>query len=121
MYTRRQFLQLAGIAVVTSQIPRSTRLIDSLIQDTPLIQGRALTAQTVFAQPSLAAAPVGQLWPDGVTPILAVRDDWYHLPQGFAPRISLQPMTPFQPAPPPERFTEPFWAEVIGPVASVGW
>lgn len=119
MYTRRQFLQLAGIAVVTSQIPHSTRLIESLIQDTSTLQGRALTAQTVFAQPSLAAAQVSQLWPDSVTPILAVHDNWYHLPQGFVPRTSLQPLTPYRPIPQPEHFTAPFWAEVIGPVASV--
>jgi hypothetical protein len=119
VYTRRQFLQLAGIAVVSSQIPPSARWIESLIQDTAAMQGRALTPQTVFSQPSLSTSFVDQLWPDSVTSILAVHGDWYRLPQGFVPRTSLQPMKPFHPEPQPENVTLPFWAEVTGPAASI--
>lgn len=119
MYTRRQFLQLAGIAVVSSQIPPSARFIESLVQDTATMQGRALTAQTVFSQPSLSAPPVNQLWPDSVTPILSAYGDWYHLPQGFVPRTSLQPMKPYLPEPQPVNAALPFWAEVTGPAASI--
>ncbi|MBI5669055.1 MAG: L,D-transpeptidase [Chloroflexi bacterium] len=118
MYTRRQFLQLTGIAALGSQLSPSLRFIHALVPDAPALQGRALTASTVYARPSLNAAPAVRLWPDTVTPIHAAQGDWYRLPEGFAPRSDIQPMKPGTPAA-VQTPDAPFWAEVIAPAASV--
>lgn len=118
MHTRRQFLQLAGIAAVGSQLSPSFHFMLSLVQDAPALQGRALAALTVYARPTLASAPTARLWPDTVTPILDANGDWYRLPEGFAPRGSIQPMKPHTSS--AARIPDaPFWAEVTAPAASV--
>ncbi|NWG16347.1 MAG: L,D-transpeptidase [Chloroflexi bacterium] len=116
MYTRRQFLQLAGIAAIGSRLPS---LFTQSLRDTSSPVGRALDAAAVYRHPALEAAPVGQLWPDSIVPILGERGAWYQTPGGYVARDLLQPMKPappFQRAPLP---SEPFWAEVAGPVAAV--
>ncbi len=118
MYTRRQFLQLTGIALVGSQLSPAARWFQPLTA--PMAQqGRALMAATIYAQAAVVAAPVARLWPDSVTPILAADSAWYQLPDGFTPRAALQPMKPVVADLPVAPTATPFWAEVAGPVASV--
>lgn len=118
MHTRRQFLQLAGIAAFGSHLSPSFQFMKSLVPEAPALQGRALAALTVYARPSLEAAPIARLWPDAVTALLDTQGDWYRLPNGFAPRSGIQPMKPASPAAVPPRDL-PFWSEVAAPVASV--
>ncbi len=115
--SRRQFLQLTGIAFVGSQLS-SIHLFDH----TPAVQqvhGRALVGAPVRAFPSAAAPTLGRLWPDSITPALSAYGEWYRLEHGYTERQHIQPMKPYQPNPQPPAIHEPFWAEVAGPVAAV--
>lgn len=116
MYTRRQFLQLAGIAVIGSQLPP---LFNESLQETPSMLGRALDAAAVYRRPSLDAAPVNRLWPDSIVPILDQRGAWYRTPDGYIAREMLQPMKPVPPFESAALPSEAFWAEAAGPVAPV--
>lgn len=122
---RRQFLQLAGIAVIGSQLPAPAVFMQALIPDTAAHQGRALEALRVYNQPGAVSQPIAHLWPDSVVSILDSLDDpggrggWYRTPDGYAPRPGIQPMKPYHPAAFPEAPDGPFWAEVAGPVASI--
>lgn len=114
MLSRRQFLQAAGIAVAAHALPR---LPASAPTFEPLY-GRALETLPVYAAPDSAAPLVTRLWSDTVTPILDTRGGWYRLPDGFAPRHSIQPMTaPTRRAETPA--ATPLWAEVTGALAIV--
>ncbi|MCC6803017.1 MAG: L,D-transpeptidase [Anaerolineae bacterium] len=119
MLSRRQFLQAAGIAVAAHALPRlplPASSFEPLYGQTLFV--RALETLPVYAAPDAAAPLVTRLWSDTVTQILDTRGGWYHLPDGFAPRQSIQPMIA------PARITEtpaapPFWAEVSGALAVV--
>ena len=119
MFSRRRFLQLAGIAVAAASVPHLT----SAAPVFEPVYGRALAATPVYSAPSVSAPLVARLWSDSVTPILAVsvgaaNSAWYRLPQGYARRENLQPMIA------PARRSDsssapPFWAEVSAAVAVV--
>ncbi len=112
--SRRQFLQIAGITAAAAHLPHLTFAAPSF----DAVYGRALDAVPVYAAPSIDAPLQTRLWSDSVMPILGAHGGWYHLPDGYARREDLQPMTA------PARRIEvpaepPFWGEVIGAVAVV--
>ena len=118
MYTRRQFLQLAGIALAGSQLSPILSRFEAQAAEPHPFQARALEVANIHSHPDSDAAIVKRLWPDSVSPIIEPRGEWYRLADGFAPRTSLQPMKPPLAAPLPTA-TIPFWAEVTAPAAPV--
>jgi hypothetical protein len=115
IFSRRQFLQLAGIALAGVQIDPA-RLFHSAPQNAPLTNmGRALAAAPIYSAPN--AQVIAHLWPDSVMPIHDSKGDWYKVPQGYILKTALQPMALYET---PAQIEKPiFWAEVAGPVAAV--
>lgn len=115
-YSRRQFLQIAGISIVGSQLS-FPKWLD--INQAVHIQARALAVTPVYSHPHLDAPIVTRLWPDSVAEILNSHGNWYRLPQGFVEEIALQPMTIPTTQSHPIDLQAQFWGEVVGPVAIV--
>ncbi len=115
IFSRRQFLKLAGIALVGTQIDPA-RLFHAAPQNVPLTHmGRALFAAPIHSAPN--APVIAHLWPDSVTPIHASKGLWYKVPQGYVLKTALQPMALDET---PAQIEKPiFWAEVAGPVAAI--
>jgi hypothetical protein len=110
--SRRQFLQLAGVISLGHfsglEVPSFSNL-----------QGRALRAAPVYPRPDHHTQPLRHLWPDSVTPLAAVTDDWYRVPKGFARRSDLQPVALQEAIPVSQETPLPVWAEVGTAVAVV--
>lgn len=117
MFSRRQFLQAAGIAVAAAQL----RQLDFLTPAAPrfdAVYGRALVTTPVHAAPNTDAPLIKRLWSDTVVPIYGSDGDWYRLSTGYAQRENVQPLiVPARRAETPS--VPPFWAEVIGALAIV--
>lgn len=115
IFSRRQFLRLAGIGLVGTQID-PVRLFHPAPQNAPLAHmGRALATTPIYNAPN--AQVIAHLWPDSVAAIHASKGLWYKLPQGYVLKTALQPMALYENPSPVERPI--FWAEVAGPVAAV--
>ncbi len=120
MFSRRQFLQAAGITIAASaQAAYLPRLALTVV--TPnfdAIYGRAFVTAPIYAAPDFAAPISTRLWSDSITPILATEGVWYRLPTGYAPRTMLQPLiAPVQRSDSPS--APPFWVEVTAALAVV--
>lgn len=113
--SRRNFLQIAGITLLGSQL-----MPELLFQQAaaPHLMGRTLAATPVYAAARSDAAIRAYLWPDSLVRILDSQGSWYHVPGGYVSRISLQPMTAMQPHR-PWKPDEGEWIEVSAPVAVV--
>lgn len=118
-FSRRKFLQLTGIVLLGTTLTPSAALLDDLIPAVDTFQGRALNSLAIFRSPHLAAPVVSHMWADSVVTLLEKLNDWYLLPQGYAPVAHIQPMTEYastvKTAPP----ALPCWMEVSAPVAVV--
>jgi hypothetical protein len=115
VFSRRQFLQLAGIALLGTQIDPA-RFFTPLSQSLPPTHAaRTLIPASVHRAPN--AQVTAHLWPDSVVSIHASEGHWYKLPQGYVVKTALQPMALYETPPQIERPI--FWAEVAGPVAAV--
>ena len=112
-YSRRQFLQLSGIALISTKFPPFS------FPDAPIYYGRALQAIPLYTLKNLGSKVAGNLWPDSIMPIYSADDDWYHVPGGYVKRVMMQPMTRYEPSPYPQTQALPFWAEVAAPVAPI--
>jgi hypothetical protein len=117
IFSRRQFLQLAGIGLLGSQISPA-RLFYAPMPNLPLVQmGRTLAAAPIYSAPVAQNPIIEHLWPDSVVPIQESQGAWYKLPQGYALKTALQPMALYET---PAQIEKPiFWGEVAGPVAPV--
>ena len=114
MLSRRRFLQLAGIAVVSAHLPR----VPSITPRFDAVYGRALGTVPLYAAPHTDAPLVTRLWSDTVVPILGADDSWVRLRRGYTPRENLQPMiAPAQRS--ASSSAPPFWGEVCGAIAVV--
>jgi hypothetical protein len=113
-YSRRRFLQLSGIALLSTQIqfPLFT------VSRQKVYQGRALEAAPVHLEKDLLSLTSRQLWPDSIVPIYESDEHWYQVPDGYVQRHLIQPMTPYEPGI-NQGSSVPFWAEVAAPVAPV--
>ncbi|MBZ0285071.1 MAG: hypothetical protein K8L97_30325 [Anaerolineae bacterium] len=116
-YSRRSFLKLSGIALSATALQPLHPLLR--VEEQPQYRGRALTALSVYQTPSVDAPLVTYRWPDSIVPILEEHQNWYRIEDGYVPRAGLQPMMPISPDLNITIPDEPFWAEVIGPVAIV--
>jgi hypothetical protein len=110
--SRRQFLQLSGIVLLsTSPLLNTFRQFEA---NQPELYGRALTVLPVHRDDGVV---VTTLWQNTVVRIIDGDDEVYRLPDGYVARARIQPMTiqwnPSAVAP----AELPFWAEVAGPVA----
>lgn len=114
LYSRRQFLQLSGIACISAQFQFSWLTRSSNVGQ----QGRALEATPAHSQRNLRSPVVGYLWPDCIVSIYGADSFWYEVPNGYVPRSLVQPMASYEPAI-NLRTPTPFWAEVAAPVAPV--
>jgi hypothetical protein len=115
LLSRRNFLQMAGIAAVSSRFLAFKAFLNAA---TTLV-GRPFEALPVRSARRADAPVVSHLWPDSIVPILDADGDWYAIPGGYVPRGRMQPMFPYQPQtdiPMPDRS---FWAEVAAPAATV--
>lgn len=110
--SRRQFLQFAGITLISGQLPDFGRS-----EPVSEVYGRALRPTAVYRQADTTSSIIHHLWPDQVLPVTDTRGDWYQTAGGYVERTALQPISPRSPQPAP--IGSPFWAEVIGPVAPV--
>jgi hypothetical protein len=107
--SRRQFLQFAGIVIMGQSIGFE-------IPDAPHF-GRAFAAAPVHHSPN---GPVtGHLWPDSITPLIAVYENWYQVEQGYVKRADLQPISYDPAAHPSTPVNPPAWAMVVAPSASI--
>jgi hypothetical protein len=112
LLSRRQFLQLTGIAVLGSAIglPEMPALSAAF--------GRTLQAVPVRQHPQHTAPITQHLWPDTVLPITPLPGAWYQTSEGYVEKAHIQPimsditytLTAIQ---------APFWAEVSAPVAAI--
>lgn len=82
-------------------------------------QGRALSAAPIYHAPNPSSEIIATLWPDSVSHIRAVDENWYLLSNGYVERGEMQPMYPREPMPELQIPVIPFWAEVVGPVAPI--
>jgi hypothetical protein len=115
IFSRRQFLQLAGVALAGSQIDL-TRFFQPAPQNVPVTHlGRALAVAPVHRTPN--GGIIAHLWPDSVLPIQASKGAWFKLAQGYVLKTALQPMALYDAPAQVEKPT--FWAEVAGPVAAI--
>ncbi len=114
-YSRRQFLQLAGVILLNTKVQFSW-LHDSL---QTVVQGRALEATPVYTRKTQPASIVRHLWPDSITTIYDDDENWYRVPEGFVPRCTVQPMISYMPYSHIAGSPIPFWAQVATPVAPV--
>lgn len=111
--SRRQFLQLAGIALF------HTHLINFPVPTLHSSYGRTLQAVPVRVRPDYTDDVIAHLWPDSIVSISPVQNNWYATQAGFVPKEAVQPVLiqpttqPFFPS------TIPFWAEVLAPCAAV--
>ena len=112
--SRRQFLQLTGIAVLGRAVG---------LAEIPILSaahGRALLAAPVRLQPQHTAPISHHLWPDTVLPITALPGAWYQTSEGYIEKIHVQPMmTGASFSQSPSTSQPPFWAEVSAPVATI--
>ncbi len=112
--TRRLFLQITGGSLLAGGLlPDQFPALDGL-----RLAGRALRHAPVLASPG---SPVVMrcLWPDSVTVLEGVAEDWFRVRGGVVARRDLQPMPPYTPEAvrPPQ--TLPALMSVIAPVAPV--
>jgi hypothetical protein len=108
--SRRQFLQLTGIAVLGSAVG---------LPEMPIVSaayGRTFVAAPV--RPNPAAPITHHLWPDSVLPITALPGGWYRTNEGYIEKVHMQPI--MMPEPTSQAPVQPpFWAAVSAPVATV--
>jgi hypothetical protein len=114
MHSRRQFLKLMGIALVSSRFsfPFTQTKSDEYVY------GRALSAVDVYRHRT-TNNPLSRLWPDSVTHILDLQDDWYQIPGGYVRREGLQPVLPYTLPTSISMLNQPVWGEVVAPVAPI--
>ena len=112
MFSRRQFLQLAGVMLVGSQLPAP-----AIAANNSRFYGRALSAAPIYAHPDTTARPVRHLWPDSVSTMEEANAGWYRIDDGFVPQTAIQPVNLREPD--LNTPASDFWAEVIAPVAPV--
>jgi hypothetical protein len=116
LYSRRNFLKIAGISLLGSQLAAAHVLgVDSVL----IRHGRTLATLPVFASPQVGSAILTHLWADSVVQMLDVENDWLAIEQGFVERTKVQMMLPTPSADLTFTPSFPFWAEVIAPVAVV--
>ncbi|PJF40360.1 MAG: hypothetical protein CUN54_05520 [Phototrophicales bacterium] len=118
--TRRQFLQFSSVALLSTYLPEHllTTSPPNVAED-GLLAGRTFKSTSVYSFPRETSDMVEQLWPDSVHPIIGQTEHWYHIPQGYVPRRTLQPMLQTTSSEIPDSHTPPFWAEVATPVAPI--
>lgn len=119
MLSRRRFLQLTGISLLGSQLDPFHRLFTAESLDMTDYRGRALTALAVRRARHFDAPIITHLWPDSIVRIVDQDESWYRLPEGYVQRTEVQPMLPYRPQTSIAVPSEPFWAEVAGPVAPI--
>jgi hypothetical protein len=112
--SRRDFLRLAGITLVASQVP-----LPAWSAIGQPMHARALTAAPVYAAPSTESAIRRRLWPDSMVNVEVLRGAWYQLPDGYVPVESLQPMPAYIPEVNPPALPAGTPIAVSGPAASV--
>lgn len=110
--TRREFLQVSGIAFAASAL--TTSGVDRLFQPTTQIIGRALRATALYDAPS--GHKLRPVLPDTILKLRSVDDGWYSTPDGYLPRRDLQPMQ-IKPASRPAAL--PALIEVSAPAAAI--
>jgi hypothetical protein len=113
--SRRNFLQMAGIAVLSSQFAPLLDLTSARVPTLDAVYGRALEAAAVL---DAQGRPVARLWPDSILPIVDTHSETYRIESGWVDKTELQPMMAYSenPAPLP---APPYWAEVAGAVAAI--
>lgn len=111
--TRRQFLQLSGVAFLGSRL--FADFPARALPETNLLYGRTLTATPLLSRSQIDSI---HLWPDSVVEIRDVSGDYYTVEGGRILRQHLQPMPLYSPhaAELPE---PPFAAEVASTAAAV--
>jgi hypothetical protein len=114
LLSRRQFLQLTGIAILSTTID-----LPSL--PAPLAaHGRTLTAAQVRPRPDYNAVATRHLWPDTVLPITEHSGAWYRTSEGYVERTHIQPIVLADFPPSSQAMPQsPFWAEVVAPVTTI--
>jgi hypothetical protein len=117
-YSRRDFLKITGITLAASQINIFPNFQRSFLQQNTY-QGRALSAAPIYSVPNVDSEIVATLWPDSVSHILTVDENWYRLSNGYVERGELQPMFNREQTVDFQIPAFPFWAEVVGPVAPI--
>ncbi|MCC6612149.1 MAG: L,D-transpeptidase [Anaerolineae bacterium] len=110
--TRREFLQVSGIAFAAGAL--ATSGFDRFFPPLERIVGRALRATAIYAAPG--SQKLQTLLPDTPLKLRAADADWYATADGFVPRRDVQPMQ-IRPATHPAAL--PAIIEVGAPVAVV--
>jgi hypothetical protein len=116
-YSRRDFLKITGITLAASQINIFPNFQGSFLQN--MYQGRALSAAPIYSALNSSSEIVATLWPDSVSHIRTIHENWYRLSSGYVERSELQPMFVQEQPADFQIPTFPFWAEVAGPVAPI--
>lgn len=112
--SRRQFLQLTGIAFV------GTAFDLPALPAPAMIHGRTLAAVPVYTRPDRHASITHYLWPDTVLPITTQSGGWYRTSDGYIEKTSVQPVmldNSLHFSPHPQHL--PIWAEVSAPAAAI--
>ncbi|MAS36127.1 MAG: hypothetical protein CL610_19125 [Anaerolineaceae bacterium] len=112
--SRRQFLQFAGIALVSPYAAQFS------LPERAVAHGRALSATPVFASANADSQILRHLWPDSITPISARSGAWYRADDGYIRKTDVQPLMLDAPtgAPAPV-MSPPLIAEVRAPATSI--
>ncbi|MEZ4667313.1 MAG: L,D-transpeptidase [Anaerolineae bacterium] len=116
-YSRRTFLKWVGASLAATSLRPMLAFLPAF--DISLHRGRALTALPVYQYRGQDAPIVSHIWPDSAIEFSESRGEWYQVAGGFVQRDSIQPMNPDQNGEHRFETQYPFWAEVIGPAASV--
>jgi hypothetical protein len=111
--TRRSFLHVLGVSAAAGTLTH----MGITLAESPAPQiGRTLRLAKVFPYPD--GISHSHILPDQIVTIHSASESWYQIPQGYVPRGDIQPMQPFAPHP-FHPFIAPYWAEVVGPIATV--
>lgn len=108
---RRDFLKVAGVSALALTLPGGALMAES---SSTAYYGRILTLSPLYAQPK--GQVISQALPDSVYQLLAYRDSWVRLRDGWVPETHIQPMIPHN-----SKHLEPLpaWAEVSAPYAAL--
>jgi hypothetical protein len=115
MFSRRQFLTIAGITLLGL---KPEALLASAL-DFSAQYGRALDTLLVRTAPQIQSSVIKHIWADSILRLLSVKDDWLQIADGYVERSTVQMMLPYTPEQMLTLPQVPFWAEVAAPVAAV--
>lgn len=116
--SRRQFLQLTGITLLSSQLLDADHLLRAFAAPEQPLWGRALSTLTVYQRPNEQSHIMTRLWADDLVSLRNAHGNWYRVETGYVRRSAVQPITDFYNAHNAPK-NGVFWAQVTGSVAAV--